>query len=309
MDNPSSFAAMALHLRTPLLGIVLTCAAPRVGHAGCTLKPDDSDFNFSAAALEARDSFFASVCDESFAELVMFPDPRLKERLSPPSQRRPLVAGSLYPDPAGRLGLEGSPVVAYVVEADGVVKHAIVIQSGGHQALDEAAVDYSKQFRFDAPGTLDGLPVRVLSTNQLIFKLLGPGARLPAAFTDEIIVKLGNRMVDFCNRGDVDTLYEALDETAKHKISRTDIRQQLRVYNGLYGEITLARYEGLLSAEIKHGVPVYEMAYALDLERPGDENVVLDVTVADRLEGPRVMSFWMDRKIVIHRPHRGGGAP
>jgi len=308
MDSPRCFASIALHVRIPLLGILLSCAAPRVAHAGCTLKPDHSDFKFSAAALEARDSFFASVCDESFAELVMFPDPRLKERLSPPSQRRSLSAESGYPDPAHRLGLEGSPVVAYVVEADGAVKHVIVIQSGGHQALDQAAVEYPKQFRFGVPGTLDGLPVRVLSTFQIVFKIIGPGPRLPAAFTDDVIVGLGNRMVDFCNRGDFEALYGELDETAKHKLSRTDIKQQLRVYNGLYGEIILARYEGLLSAETKDGVQVYKLAYALDLERPGDENVLLDVTVADRAEGPRVMSFLMDRKMVIHRPYRSGAA-
>jgi hypothetical protein len=58
--------------------IFLFWAIPLAGHAACSLKPYDIGFPFSDAALEARDAFFASLCDESFAELVVDPDPRLR---------------------------------------------------------------------------------------------------------------------------------------------------------------------------------------------------------------------------------------
>jgi hypothetical protein len=54
------------------------------------LKPYDIGFPFSDAALGARDAFFASLCDESFAELVVDPDPRLKERFRLPAHDGPL---------------------------------------------------------------------------------------------------------------------------------------------------------------------------------------------------------------------------
>jgi TonB family protein len=308
MVNPNLLPPIVVAcVRSAWLGILLLCVAPRVGYAGCSIKPYDAGFGFSKSALEVRDSFFASLCDESFSELVVFPDPRLAERFSPPSNGRQLVKESGYPSRARRLGFEGDPVVAYVVEADGSVEHVIVIESSGHQVLDEAAVADRKQSRFDTPGTLDGIPVRVLSTYQMVFKIQGT-ARLPAAFTDAVIAEHGSRLIDFCNRGDVDALYEGLDEAAKHKISRADIKQQLRLYNALYGEIAGARYEGLLGAEIQDGVHVYELAYALDLERPGAENVLMRITVADRVEYPRVLHFRIDRAMTLYRPHRGNGS-
>jgi TonB family protein len=298
--KPHSRAPLSPYSRTFIAGLVLSGVMSRIGYAGCSLKPYDSGFPFSNAALASRNAFFASLCDESFTELVVFPDRRLKERFSPPSNRQPIERNP-YPEQARRLGFEGNAVVAYVIETDGSVEHVVVIQSSGHQLLDDGAVAYFRQYRFDTPGALDGIPVRVLATDRIPYQLKGSGPRLPAGFTDAIISGLGNRIIDFCNRGDVDSLYEEFEEVARHELSRTDVKQQLRLYNGLYGQIAAARYEGILGTEVKRGVQVYELVYSVDLARPGDEDIVMGVTVAEHVDKPRVFAFWIDRKIVLHR--------
>jgi TonB family protein len=300
--------SLAASARIFLGGMMLSCAVPCVGHSACTLKPYDAGVPLSRTVLDARDAFFASLCDESFSELVVYPDPRLKERFRPPSHERPFEQLT-YPEEARRLGLEGKTVIAYVIETDGSVEHAVVIQSSGHRALDRAAVAADKRLRYDAPGTLDGIPVRVLTTHELPFKLKIEGARLSTAFTDDFIVGLGIRLIDLCNRGDFDALYDDLDERGKRRTQRMDIEQQLRVYNGLYGEIATARYEGLLRETTEEGTKLYELAYALDLERPGAENVLLVVTVAQHGDGLQMTSFWIDRKMTIRRHHHAHGAP
>jgi hypothetical protein len=198
---------------SPLLGlcviarwviIVLFWAAPLVGHAACSLKPYDIGFPFSDAALEARDAFFASLCDESFAELVVDPDPRLKERFRSPSLDGPLENPG-YPTKARRLNLRGPTVVAYVIETDGSVDHVIVIQSSGYRVLDDA--------------------------------------------------------------------------------------------------------EGVLRETTAGGSKVHELAYALDLDRPGAENVLLAVAVAEHPEGPRVRSFRIDRGMTFRRRRPAGATP
>jgi TonB family protein len=298
----------ALSARIFLGGVMFSCAVPCVGHAACSLKPYDSGISLSRTVLDARDAFFASLCDESFAELVVYSDPRLKERFRPPSHERPFEQLA-YPAEARRLGLEGKTVIAYVIETDGSVEHAIVIQSSGHRALDEAAVASDRRLRYDAPGTLDGIPVRVLATHELPFKLKGEGVRLSTAFTDDFIVGLGIHVIDLCNRGDFDALYDDLDEAGKRRTPRMDVKQQLRVYNGLYGQIATARYEGLLRETTEEGIKLYELAYALDLERPGAENVLLAVTVAQHGDGLQITSFWIDRRMTIRRHHHAHGAP
>ena len=280
--------------------IFIFWAIPLAGHAACSLKPYDIGFPFSDAALEARDAFFASLCDESFAELVVDPDPRLKERFRPASHDGPLENPE-YPAKARQWNLKGKTVVAYVIETDGSVEHVIVIQSSGYQLLDDVAVDNQRRAHFDTPGALDGIPVRVLVTRELLFVESGHAVRVSATLTDRFIATLGAHLIDLCNRANFDTLYDELDEQGQRDTSRIDLKQQLRLYNGLYGLITAARFEGILRETTADGSKVYELAYALDLERPGAENVLLTVTVAENPLGLRVRSFRIDRRMTIRR--------
>jgi hypothetical protein len=53
-------------------------------------------------------------------------------------------------------------------------------------------------------------------------------------------------LIDLCNRGDAASLFDELDEAGKRRTPRMDIKQQLRLYNGLHGLIAASRYEGVL---------------------------------------------------------------
>ena len=288
--------------------MVLLCAVPLFGHAACSLKPSDSGSQLPTPVLETRDALFASLCDESFAELVVYPDPRLTERFQAPSREEPLPQLT-YPAEARKWGWQGKTTVAYVVETDGSVGHVVVIQSSGHGSLDEAAAAYQSRLHYLLPGTLDGISVRVLATHELTFKSGGRGARLSAAFTDDFITRLGVRLVDLCNRSDFAAIYDDLDEAGRRRTPRDVLKQQLREYNGLYGQITAARYEGLLWEETVEGGGVYELGYALDLDRPGAENVLLAISVAQKSDDLRMTSFWIDRRMTVSRHHHAGGGP
>lgn len=287
--------------------IVIFWAVPLVGHAACSLKPYDIGFPFPDAALEARDAFYASLCDESFTELVMDSDPRLKGRFRSAAHDGPLE-NPVYPAEARQWNLKGKTVVAYVIETDGSVDHIIVIQSSGYRVLDDAAVDSQRRAHFYTPGALDGIPVRVLATRELLFVESGHAVRVSAALTDAFIATLGAHLIDLCNRDDYDALYDEFDEQGQRGTSRMDLKKQLRLYNGLYGLITAARFEGVLRETTAGGSRVYELAYALDLDRPGAENVLLVVTVAEE-HGLRVRRLSIDRRITIRGPRHPSGAP
>jgi TonB family protein len=271
------------------------------------VKPYDSGFPFSDAALEARDAFYASLCDESFTELVVDPDPRLKERFRSPSHDGPLENPE-YPAKARQWNLKGKTVVAYVIETDSSVDHVIVIQSSGYRVLDDAAVDTQRRAHFHTPGALDGIPVRVLATREFLFAEPGQEVRVSAALTDHFIATLGAHLIDLCNRDDFDTLYDELDEQGQRGTSRMGLKKQLRLYNGLYGLITAARFEGVLRETTADGSKVYELAYALDLDRPGAENVLLAVTVAQG-HGFRVRRFSIARRMTINPRRHASGTP
>ena len=288
--------------------VVFFWGVPLVGHAACSLKPYDTGFPFSDAALEARDAFYASLCDESFAELVVDPDPRLKERFRPPSHDGPLETPE-YPAKARRWNLKGKTVVAYVIETDGSVDHVIVIQSSGYRLLDDAAVDTQRRVHFHTPGAVDGIPVRVLVAREFLFVVPGQAIRVSAGLTDGFIATLGSHLIDLCNRADFDALYDELDEPGQRGTSRMDLKQQLRLYNGLYGLIVAARFEGILRETTADGIKVYELAYALDLDRPGAENVLLAVAVAENGPGMRVRGFSIDRRMTILRRRHASETP
>jgi len=276
------------------IACLLLVALAGFAHAGCSLRPYDVGFQFSDAALAARDAFYASLCDESFAELIALPDSRLHGRLRAPTERRLLSTGNPYPEIASHLGLEGGPVVSFVVETDGSIRHVILIQSSDHRLLDEGAVRLIEQSAFDKPGTLDGLPVRTLVSMRVSFVLNGSQA-LPASLTDSAIIDFGNRMMNYCNRGDADGLYAEFDALSGAGYTVRDLKQQLRIYNGLYGQIVSARFVGLLAIRKDNGFVTFPLVYALGLDRPGEEEILMTVGITVHSGTPRLASFSLNR--------------
>jgi protein TonB len=61
-----------------------------------------------------------------------------------------------YPDAAG--GVDGTVLVRVKIDAKGIVRDAEVLSKGGNPALEWAALDAAKRYRFE-PAKLRGEPV------------------------------------------------------------------------------------------------------------------------------------------------------
>jgi len=284
-----------------VLGTGVLCAIPGVVQASCSLKPYDEGFQYSKAALETRDAFYAALCDESFTELIVLPDPRLDKRVVAPARLEP-VGESANTSKVEESAVDRTTVLAYVVETNGSVDHAVVLESSGHRVLDEDAVTRTRKMRFVSPGKIDGLPVRVLLVGKVRFKI--PANSTEAIpFSDEVITALGRRIIEYCNRGDVEGLYGEFDEAAKARTSIADIKQQIRLYNGLYGQMVLGKKRGRSDWNAHLDVPSYELLYDIALDRSGMEDVAMGVTLVARGVTPRVVEFWINRGLLVKR-HR-----
>jgi periplasmic protein TonB len=76
-----------------------------------------------------------------------------------------------YPAASRRLGEQGSVVLQVLVDTDGRVIDAKLLQSSGYDRLDQAAIDGVKSdYRF-LPGTLDGRPAQMWYTFRFNWKL------------------------------------------------------------------------------------------------------------------------------------------
>jgi TonB family protein len=65
-----------------------------------------------------------------------------------------------YPDLARKAGIEGRVMVKMLVDIDGAIMEALILQSSGNQNLDEAALAFARRCRFK-PAQQHHKPVRV----------------------------------------------------------------------------------------------------------------------------------------------------
>ncbi|MGP8035282.1 MAG: energy transducer TonB [Steroidobacteraceae bacterium] len=147
-------------------------------HAGCEIDPTRfstplvSKSPLTDAGLAARNKYFVDQCARANGELLDTSDPTLKGRLLPPSKPVfPKREDDNYSVWARRQGIEGEAIVASVLEPDGTVRDAVVIQSAGNKMLDEGALKLHRTLRYEVPATLDGKPVRVLTYDVVRFSV------------------------------------------------------------------------------------------------------------------------------------------
>jgi len=84
-----------------------------------------------------------------------------------PVETRPPV----YPPRCLRMGIEGTVRVRVLVGEDGRVQEVTVGKSSGEAALDDAAMDAVRYWRFE-PAKRDGVPVRAWAIVPIEFKLI-----------------------------------------------------------------------------------------------------------------------------------------
>ena len=75
-----------------------------------------------------------------------------------------------YPRRALRMGWQGAVVLCLTVGPNGTVTEAVVLESSGYDALDEAALEAARTWRF-RPGTRDGAPAAMDVLQRFSFEL------------------------------------------------------------------------------------------------------------------------------------------
>jgi TonB family protein len=136
----------------------------------CSILASRSPWENAPDELAARDAFLEKVCGGANGNIYHVNDPAFGDRLKEPHGGTP-DNSKIYSDRARRMGLEGTMVLAFVVETDGSIRQAAVMRSTGHDLLDEAGVEFIEKQKFKFPATLDGQPVRMLYYLPLNFRL------------------------------------------------------------------------------------------------------------------------------------------
>jgi len=77
-----------------------------------------------------------------------------------------------YPDSARNEGAQGIVKIKALVDVDGSIMAVFIVQSSGHEMLDQAALEAVKKAEF-APARSNDKPVRVWVTVPINFKLSG----------------------------------------------------------------------------------------------------------------------------------------
>jgi periplasmic protein TonB len=79
-------------------------------------------------------------------------------------------ANKIYPVFSKRLGEQGSVYIRFFVNAEGTAENTEVERSSGFERLDQAALAFVQQSRYK-PGTLDGVPTRMLFARNVTYIL------------------------------------------------------------------------------------------------------------------------------------------
>lgn len=107
------------------------------------------------------------------------PPPPAPVKAAPPPVTAPVSVGKAhecgsryYPALATRLGHEGVTVIGFTVEPDGSVNNVHVLQSSGHEELDNAAIPCASSWHYK-PGMQNGVPVALPWQTRVVWKLTG----------------------------------------------------------------------------------------------------------------------------------------
>jgi TonB family protein len=152
--------------------VVMLASAPAVADEECSVLTSEGQYPFpySQTALAARNEFLASICGGANGDIYLPWDSRIKDRFERAAKGYS-THDQLYPDAAKRQGLVGKVVVAAVVEKDGSIQHAAVIEFSGHKVLDDAAIVWIRKNGFGSPAKLDGSPIRIMLYMPIEFRL------------------------------------------------------------------------------------------------------------------------------------------
>jgi TonB family protein len=130
----------------------------------CQITPRDQLREVPEEIYERRSMLFEHVCKQSTDPVIDAADARLASRLVQGGNAPRLDYRNYYPDRAIRAGVQGSSVIAMVMEKGGALSQLMILESSGSEELDKAAAALARDSTNGRGYTLDGAPVRVFMT-------------------------------------------------------------------------------------------------------------------------------------------------
>jgi TonB family protein len=137
--------------------MVSLLALPLSVEAECSVDQAQIKLALAPEALSIRNALFSRLCESSKGDLVDVTDPTLAGRLTKPQDIVFLDNRSGNPGE-----LNGSLLLAFMVDLDGRLHDTTVIVSSGNPKLDEQTLKVWPDYRYKTPAKLDGRPVRIL---------------------------------------------------------------------------------------------------------------------------------------------------
>ena len=153
-----------------LLWALSTCMTAQAA-TPCKLTPRDQLRDVPNSAVEKRSRLFEQICLRDKGDLIDADDVRLGSRLIQAKGRLPVNLFDHYPPRAREMGVQGTTIIAAVVEKNGSISLLTVLESSGNSKLDSAATLIARGTLKGRGYKLDGVPVRAFLTAPVKFSI------------------------------------------------------------------------------------------------------------------------------------------
>jgi TonB family protein len=278
-------SAIRLGLLACVMGLV-----PLIANGRCSFPEGAEDSGLSPDATAARNQFFEDVCSGSAVDLLLGSDPRVKQQVHFPLNSKEFTQPDRYPELARLMNIQGTVVMAFVLDADGRVRRSRLLLSSGHQVLDQAAVANMSKLRGAEAIEVDGSPVRVFYIAPIVYRLLHGDPEIPP-FSDAAANRLGSRILALYNAADAEALYADTDEALRTPFTHVDVKTKWSAYQVRYGSMQRFVFSGFGNVIHRSGTLFYQLRYSLRMSKPAHPMVTMLVTVVPRPERPGIVSF------------------
>jgi hypothetical protein len=126
---------------------------------------------------------------------------------------------------------------------------------------------------------------------------LESGDRLPAKFDAAALAKIASRVTEPYNRGDLDALYNVLDDVARAQVSRAQFDSQVKSMVEVIGKVDSAAYVSARSLPHQGGPDAYELKYVVKLSGTRFSSGEMTVNIFDRTPQAGIFGFFINGKV------------
>ena len=123
------------------------------------------------------------------------------------------------------------------------------------------------------------------------------GNALPARFDAAALADVARRITEPYNRGDLDGLFNALDDVVKVQLSRAEFDRQAKSMFDLIGRVDSAAYASARKVESQAGLDAYELTYIVKLSASHFNSGELLLSVVDRGSSLGVFAFFINGRM------------